>query len=100
MKFHLFQDTIDSNWIIATFKTNHKHVMVSPRSVSYIKCHKNINVTTCKDEGILTKKVATTFNDDDSTSSNKDCWNHIRHLSRKNLDVGYVQVVYNYCKQK
>ncbi|RZC09037.1 hypothetical protein D0Y65_015666 [Glycine soja] len=41
-----------------------------------------------EEEGLPTRKVASIFNNGDSSFSNKDCWNHIRNLRRKNLDIG------------
>nr|KYP44840.1 Protein FAR1-RELATED SEQUENCE 5 [Cajanus cajan] len=98
--------TINSNWIIIAFNNDHNHVMVSPRSISYMKCHKKMNgaakclVEKFKEEGIPTGKVATIFNNGESTFSNRDCWNHIRNFWRKNLDVGDAQAIFNYCKRK
>ncbi|XP_061344636.1 protein FAR1-RELATED SEQUENCE 5-like [Gastrolobium bilobum] len=51
-------------------------------------------------EGLPTGKVAAMFNGSDLAFSNRDCWNHLRNLRRKNLDVGDAQAVFNYCKQK
>ena len=53
-----------------------------------------------EEEGLPTGKVASIFNNGDSSFSNRDCWNHIRNLRRKNLDVGDVEAIFNYCKRK
>jgi hypothetical protein len=98
--------TIEGNWIICSFNNDHNHVMVSPRSVSYMRSHKKMSgaakslVEQFKEEGIPTGKVATIFNNGDLDFSNRDCWNHIKKLRSKNLDVGDAQAVFNYCKQK
>lgn len=98
--------TLEGNWIICSFKNDHNHPMVSPKSVSYMRCHKSMNgaakslVEHFKEEGIPTGKVATMFSEGDLAFSNRDCWNHVRSLRRKNLDVGDAQAVFNYCKQK
>ncbi|XP_061368869.1 protein FAR1-RELATED SEQUENCE 5-like [Gastrolobium bilobum] len=44
-------------------------------------------------EGLLTGKVAAMFNGSDLAFSNRDCWNHLRNLRRKNLDVGDAQAI-------
>ena len=36
--------TTKSNWVIKSFNTNHNHVMVSPKSVSYVRCHKKMSI--------------------------------------------------------
>ena len=80
--------------------------MVSPKSVSYMRCHKKMGaaarclVENFEEEGMATGKVATIFNTGDSSFSNRDCWNHIRNLRRKNLDIGDVQAIFNYYKCK
>ncbi|XP_061367275.1 protein FAR1-RELATED SEQUENCE 5-like [Gastrolobium bilobum] len=52
------------------------------------------------DECLPTGKVAAMFSGIDLSFSNRDCWNHLRNLRRKNLDVGDALAVFNYCKQK
>ena len=91
--------TTKSNWVINCFNNDHNHVMVSPKSVSYMRCHKKMGVAAkClvekfEEEGIPTGKVASIFNIGDSSFSNRDCWNHIRNFRRKNLDIGDAQAV-------
>ncbi|KAF1886772.1 hypothetical protein Lal_00046009 [Lupinus albus] len=36
--------TVESNWVITSFVNDHNHIMVSPRSVSYMRCHKKLSV--------------------------------------------------------
>lgn len=52
------------------------------------------------EEGLPTGKVAAIFSGGDLAFSNKDCWNHLRNVRRKNFNVGDAQAVFNYCKQK
>jgi hypothetical protein len=98
--------TTESNWIICSFNNDHNHVMVSPKSVSYMRCHKKMGIAArslveqFKEEGVPTGKAAAIFNNGDLPFSNRDCWNHIRNLRSKNLDVGDAQAVFNYCKRK
>lgn len=72
-------DTTGGNWIISSFNNDHIHTMVSPKSVSYIRCHKKMSnavkslVEQFKEECIPTRKVATIFNCADLTISNRDC---------------------------
>ncbi|XP_045792032.1 protein FAR1-RELATED SEQUENCE 5-like [Trifolium pratense] len=35
--------TTEGNWIICSFNNDHNHDMVSPRSVSYMRCHKRMS---------------------------------------------------------
>ncbi|XP_057999362.1 protein FAR1-RELATED SEQUENCE 5-like [Hevea brasiliensis] len=51
------------------------------------------------EEGIPTGKVATMFSGDDQQFSNRDCWNHLRNLRKKNLDVGDAQAVLSFSYQ-
>ncbi|XP_057444618.1 protein FAR1-RELATED SEQUENCE 5-like [Lotus japonicus] len=98
--------TTESKWMIKSFNNDHNHIMVSPKSVSYMRCHKKMSVAAkslvekFEEEGIPTGKVAAIFNDGDSTFTNRDCWNYIRNVRRKNLDVGDAQAVFDYCKRK
>ncbi|XP_061355053.1 protein FAR1-RELATED SEQUENCE 5-like [Gastrolobium bilobum] len=93
-------------WVIKSFDNNHNHIMASPKSVSYLRCHKKMNgvarkfVEKFNDEGMPTGKVAAMFSGNDLAFSNRDYWNHLRNLGRKNLDVGDALAVFNYCKQK
>jgi hypothetical protein len=93
-------------WAIKSFDDNHNHVMASPKSLAYLRCHKKMNgaaknlIEKFSEEGLPTGKVATMFNDSDLVFSNRDCWNHMRNVRMKNLDVGDAQAVFNYCKHK
>ncbi|KAH1239195.1 Protein FAR1-RELATED SEQUENCE 5 [Glycine max] len=73
---------ITSNWVIKSFSNDHNHVMLSPRSVCYMRCHKKMSslVEKFEEEGLPIGKVASIFNNGDSSFSNRDCWNHIRNL--------------------
>ncbi|KAL2984328.1 hypothetical protein AAZX31_12G082300 [Glycine max] len=77
-----------------------------PKSVCYMRYHKNMRaaakvlVKKFEDEGLPTVKVAIVLNNGDSSFSNRDSWNHIKNLRRKNLDVGVIEAVFNYCKWK
>ncbi|CAJ2657917.1 unnamed protein product [Trifolium pratense] len=96
----------NDTWAIKSFDNKHNHVMASPKSVAYLKCHKKMNgaaknlVEKFCEEGLPTGKVATMFNDSDLVFSNRDCWNHMRNVRMKILDVGDAQAVFNYCKHK
>jgi hypothetical protein len=93
-------------WAIIGFNNVHNHGMVSPKSVNYLRCHKKMStaakslVETFDKEGLPTGKVAAMFNNGGSTFSNRDCWNHLRDLRSRNLDVGDAQAVFNFCIQK
>ncbi|KAJ1418785.1 hypothetical protein SESBI_15724 [Sesbania bispinosa] len=52
------------------------------------------------EEGLPTGKVATMFNGSGFTFSDRDCWNHMRDVRMKNLEVGDARAVFNYCKHK
>lgn len=71
-----------------------------------MRYHKNMRaaakvlVKKFEDEGLPTVKVAIVLNNGDSSFSNRDSWNHIKNLRRKNLDVGVIEAVFNYCKWK
>ncbi|KAF1862536.1 hypothetical protein Lal_00024438 [Lupinus albus] len=98
--------TVESNWVITSFVNDHNHIMVSPRSVSYMRCHKKMSVAAkslverFEEEGLPTGKVVAIFNNGESSFSHRDCWNHVRNLRRKNLDAGDAQAVFDYCKLK
>jgi hypothetical protein len=82
------------------------HIMVIPKSVNYFRCHKNINlmarnlVGNFDWEGLPTKKVATNFSSESSSFYNWDCWNHLRDLRFRSLNVTDYQVVFNFCNKK
>ncbi|KAF1877149.1 hypothetical protein Lal_00015810 [Lupinus albus] len=52
------------------------------------------------EKGLPTGKEAAIFNNGESSFSHTDCWNHMRNLRIKNLDVGDAQAVFHYCKLK
>ncbi|KAF1864556.1 hypothetical protein Lal_00043197 [Lupinus albus] len=72
-------------------------VIPIPRSVSYLRCHKKMSVVAkslverFEEEDLPIGKVAAIFNNGESSFSHRDCWNHVRNLRRKNLDVGDAQ---------
>ncbi|KAI5402382.1 protein FAR1-RELATED SEQUENCE 5 [Lathyrus oleraceus] len=76
------------------------------KSAKYLRCHKKISgaaknlVKKFDQEGLPTGKVVALFNNQDSTFSNRDCWNYLTDLRSRNLDVGDAQSVFNFCKQK
>jgi hypothetical protein len=95
-----------SKWVIKSITNAHNHGMVSPKSVTYLRCHKKISIAAKNlvekfdKEGVPTGKVATMFQGADNSFSSRDCWNHLRNLRRRNLDVGDAQAVFNFCKRK
>jgi hypothetical protein len=95
-----------TKWVITSFSNDHNHAMLSPRSVSLLRCHKNLSVAARSlvekfdEEGVPTGKVASMFNSGDLSFLDRNCWNHLRNLRRKNLDIGDAQAVFNHCKQK
>jgi len=95
-----------SKWSIISFSNDHNHVMLSPKSVNYLRCHKKMSmparslVEKFDEEGIPTGKVAEMFNSGGMSFSSRDCWNHLRNLRRRNLVIGDAQAVFNFCKTK
>uniref|UniRef100_A0A0R0HDU2 Protein FAR1-RELATED SEQUENCE n=1 Tax=Glycine max TaxID=3847 RepID=A0A0R0HDU2_SOYBN len=83
-------------------KNGFGYVFNQPKSVCYMRYHKNMRaaakvlVKKFEDEGLPTVKVAIVLNNGDSSFSNRDSWNHIKNLRRKNLDVGVIEAVFNY----
>ena len=51
------------------------------------------------EEGLPTRKVAMIFNVGDQTFTSGDCWNHLRDVRGKNLDVGDASAILNYCQK-
>ncbi|XAR63897.1 hypothetical protein NMG60_11024042 [Bertholletia excelsa] len=96
----------DGKWVVKNFNNDHNHLMVSPKSVSYLRCHKKMTTVTKSlvekfhEEGLQTRKVATMFNIGELSFSDRDCWNHLRSFRRCNLDVGIAQVVFDFCRRK
>lgn len=83
------------NWAIISFNNDHNHIMVSPKSVKYLRCHKEGMSVAAKNlvekfhqEGLPTGKVATMFNNGSSSFSKRDCWNHLRNVRSRKLEVG------------
>ncbi|PNX75333.1 protein FAR1-related sequence 5-like, partial [Trifolium pratense] len=95
-----------SKWVIKSINNVHNHGMVSPKSVAYLRSHKKMTAATKSlvekfdEEGVPTGKVATMFQGEDNAFSSRDCWNHLRNLRRRNLDVGDAQAVFKFCKKK
>lgn len=95
-----------TTWVVKSFKNEHNHSMISPKSVSYLRCHRKMTSTVkslvekFEEEGIPTGKVASIFCNVDQQFSNRDCWNHLRNLRRKDLDNGDAQAVLSYFKKK
>ncbi|KAJ1418271.1 FAR1 DNA-binding domain [Sesbania bispinosa] len=59
--------TTQSSWFIQSFNNDHNHVMVSPRSVSYMRCHKKMTIAAknlverFEEEGLPTGKIPSHF---------------------------------------
>ena len=58
-------------WVVKGFDNNHNHGIISPKSVSYLQCHKKRSTATKSlvekfgEEGLLTRKVVMMFNEGD-----------------------------------
>ncbi|KAM3744770.1 hypothetical protein ACB098_06G076600 [Castanea mollissima] len=93
-------------WVVKGFDNNHNHGIISPKSVSYLRCHKKMStaakslVEKFGEEGLPTSKVAMMFNVGDQTFTSRDCWNHLRDVRGKNLDVGDASAVLDYCQKQ
>ena len=92
-------------WVVKAFNNNHNHAMISPKSVSYLRCHKKMSaaakslVEKFSEEGLPTGKVAMMFNVGDQNFTSRDCWNHLRDVRGKNLDARDALAVLNYCRK-
>ncbi|KAK4594423.1 hypothetical protein RGQ29_018201 [Quercus rubra] len=90
-------------WVVKGFD-NHNHCIISPKSVSYLRCQKKMStiakslVEKFGEEGLLTRKVVMMFNEGDQTFTSRDCWNNLRDVRGKKLDVGDASTVLNYCQ--
>ena len=75
------------------FDSNHNHGIISPKSVSYLQCHKKRStaakslVEKFGEEGLPTRKVAMMFNVGDQTFTSRDYWNYLRDVRGINLDA-------------
>ncbi|KAL4598151.1 hypothetical protein ACB092_11G039500 [Castanea dentata] len=93
-------------WVVKGFDNNHNHGIISPKSVSYLRCHTKMStaakslVENFGEEGLPTGKVAMMFNVGDRTFTSKDCWNHLRDVRGKNLDAGDASAVLDYCQKQ
>ena len=76
-------------WVVKGFGNNHNHGIISPKSVSYLQCHKKMStavkslVENFGEEGLPTGKVAMIFDVSDQTFTSKDCRNHLRDVRGK-----------------
>ncbi|KAM4110768.1 hypothetical protein ACJW30_05G017000 [Castanea mollissima] len=68
-------------WVVKGFDNNHNHGIISLKSSLVEKFG---------EEGLPTGK----------TFTSRDCWNHLRDVRGKNLDVGDASAVLNYCQKK
>ena len=65
-------------WVVKGFDNNHNHGIISPKSVSYLQCHKKRSTATKSlvekfgEEGLPTRKVAMMFNVGDQTFTSRD----------------------------
>ena len=70
------------------FDNNHNDGIISPKNVSYLRCHKKMS-TAVKSlveifgEGLSTRKVVMMFNVGDQTFTSRDCWNYMRDVGEK-----------------
>ena len=66
-------------WVVRGFDNNHNHGIISPKSVSYLWCHKKMSTTAKSlvenfgEEGLPIGKVAMMFNLGDQTFASRDC---------------------------
>ena len=66
-------------WVVRRFDNNHNHGIISPKSVSYLRCHKKMSTTAKSlvenfgEEGLPIGKVAMMFNLGDQTFASRDC---------------------------
>ena len=66
-------------WVVRGFDNNHNHGIISPKSVSYLRCHKKMSTTAKSlvenfgEEGLPIGKVAMMFNLGDQTFASRDC---------------------------
>ena len=66
-------------WVVRGFDNNNNHGIISPKSVSYLRCHKKMSTTAKSlvenfgEEGLPIGKVAMMFNLGDQTFASRDC---------------------------
>ena len=66
-------------WVVRGFDNNHNHGIISPKSMSYLRCHKKMSTTAKSlvenfgEEGLPIGKVAMMFNLGDQTFASRDC---------------------------
>ena len=66
-------------WVVRGFDNNHNHGIISPKSMSYLRCHKKMSTTAKSlvenfgEEGLPIGKVAMMFNVGDQTFASRDC---------------------------
>ena len=76
-------------WVVKGFDNNHNDGIISPKNVSYLRCHKKKStaakslVEIFGEEGLSTGKVAMMFNVGDQTFTSRDCWNYMRDVGEK-----------------
>ena len=88
------------------FDNNHNDGIISPKNVSYLRCHKKMStavkslVEIFGEEGLSTRKVVMMFNVGDQTFTSRDCWNYMRDVRGKNLDAKDASTILNYCQKQ
>ena len=66
-------------WVVRGFDNNHNHGIISPKSMSYLRCRKKMSTTAKSlvenfgEEGLPIGKVAMMFNVGDQTFASRDC---------------------------
>ncbi|XP_075669820.1 protein FAR1-RELATED SEQUENCE 5-like [Castanea sativa] len=93
-------------WVVKGFGNNHNYGIISPKRMSYLRCHKKMSTAAKSlfenfgEEGLPTGKVVMMFNVGDQTFTSRDFWNHLRDVRGENIDAGDTLTVLNYCQKQ
>ncbi|VFQ78664.1 unnamed protein product [Cuscuta campestris] len=91
-------------WIILSFEAKHNHAVVTPNKAHFVPTGQAVEesgqhvIELFKDHGIPIGKVATLFGK--GRFSKPNCYNHMRDVRSKILEVGDAQGVLEYCESQ
>ncbi|GAB2281892.1 hypothetical protein Dimus_016456 [Dionaea muscipula] len=93
-------------WKVTCFKDDHNHKIVSPKKRMLMRSNKEMpkavkNLTEAfHREHLTVGKLPAIFGGTHSGFDSRDCYNHLRNVRHRDLDIGDAQSVFSYFKKQ
>jgi FAR1 DNA-binding domain len=107
VNFTVSRKSSTTHWVAINIENVHSHMLVSPRSAKNLRNQKAMPnlvknlVERFSEAGLPTGRVSDIVSGEPEVNiSSRDCWNHMRNLSIRNLDLGDAESVFRYCRMK